>query len=98
VAAKQLKPVHPGEILLEEYMRPLRLSMNKLALGLRVPVTRVSEIVRGERKITPETAMRLAVYFNTTPDFWMNMQVHYDMTVARERLLPLIEREVQRLR
>ena len=71
---KLLKPVHPGEILREEYMAPLGLSANKLALDLRVPVTRISEIVNERRAVSPETALRLALYFRTTAEFWMNLQ------------------------
>src|SRR5216684_2490594 len=93
--AKKLAPVHPGEILREEYMRPLGLSMNRLALDLRVPVTRISEIVRGRRGITSDTALRLARYFNTTPQFWMNLQIHYDLEVAKDRELARIKRDVR---
>ncbi len=92
---KKLAPVHPGEILREEYMRPFGLSMNRLALDLRVPVTRISEIVRGRRGITSDTALRLARYFNTTPQFWMNLQIHYDLEVAKDRELARIKRDVR---
>ncbi|MFQ5723657.1 MAG: HigA family addiction module antitoxin [Terriglobia bacterium] len=91
---KPLKPIHPGEILREEFMVPLRLSMNKLALDLRVPVTRISEIVHGRRAITPDTALRLARYFRTTPRFWMNLQTHYDLEKAEEEERERIERDV----
>ncbi len=92
---KKLAPVHPGEILREEYMRPFGLSMNRLALDLRVPVTRISEIVRGRRGITSDTALRLARYFNTTPQFWMNLQIHYDLEVTKDRELARIKRDVR---
>ena len=93
--AKKLKPVHPGEILHEEFMKPLGLSMNKLALDLRVPVTRIAEIVHERRAISTDTALRLGRYFNTTPVFWMNLQVRYDLEVAEDELVDRIARDVQ---
>ena len=95
----KIKPVHPGEILREEFLAPLRLSMNKLALDIRVPATRVADIVHERRAISPETALRLARYFATTPDFWMNLQARYDLDIAedlsgseiRREILPLAE-------
>ena len=72
--ARKLEPVHPGEILREEFMKPVGLSMNKLALGLRVPVTRIAKIVHQRRAITTDTALRLGRYFKTTPVFWMNLR------------------------
>jgi len=95
--AKKLKPVHPGEILREEFLRPLGLSMNKLALDLRVPVTRIAEIVHERRAISTDTALRLARFFNTTPAFWMNLQVRYDLEVAEDELAHRIARDVQPL-
>jgi addiction module HigA family antidote len=82
--AKKLKPVHPGEMLREEFMKPLGLTMNRLALDLRVPLTRIGDIVHERRGITADTALRLARYFNNTPEFWMNLQSWYDLEVARE--------------
>jgi addiction module HigA family antidote len=76
-------------------MEPLQLSMNRLALDLRVPVTRIAEIVHGRRGVTPDTALRLARYFNTSPGFWMNLQSSYDLEVAQDKLSRVIEREVQ---
>ena len=76
-------------------MEPLQLSMNRLALDLRVPVTRIAEIVHGRRGVTPDTALRLARYFNTSPGFWMNLQTSYDLEVAQDKLSRVIEREVQ---
>ncbi len=90
-----LDPIHPGEILSEEFMRPLRLSNNALALALRVPATRIGEIVRGRRSITPETALRLARYFATSPDLWLGLQAEYDLRFAVRRLGPTVEREVE---
>jgi antitoxin HigA-1 len=96
--AAKLRPVHPGEILREEFMRPLCLSMNKLALELRVPVTRIAEIVNGRRAVTPGTALRLARLFGTTPDFWLNLQARYDLETARDKEQARVNREVQPLK
>ena len=93
--AKKLKPVHPGEILHEEFMKPLGLSMNKLALDLRVPVTRIADIVGERRGITADTALRLARYFRNAPVFWMNLQTRYDLEVAEDELSAKVERDVQ---
>jgi len=92
---KLLPPIHPGEILRAEFMEPLRLSMNRLALDLRVPVTRVSEIVHERRGITPDTALRLARYFDTSAGFWLNLQSAYDLEMAEDKLARTIEREVR---
>jgi len=78
-----LDPIHPGEILEEEFMKPLELSANALAHALDVPVTRVSEIVRGRRGMTADTALRLARLFGTTPEFWLGLQSDFDLRVAR---------------
>jgi len=94
-AQKLLPPIHPGEILRTDFMEPLRLSMNRLALDLRVPVTRIAEIVHERRGITPDTALRLARYFNTSAGFWLNLQTAYDLEVAEDKLRHTIEREVQ---
>jgi antitoxin HigA-1 len=94
---KKLKPVHPAEILHEEFMKPLGLSMNKLALDLRVPVTRIADIVGERRGITANTALRLARYFKSTPVFWMNLQTRYDLEVAQDELAAKVERDVQPL-
>ena len=80
------KPMHPGEILREQFMPEFRLSINRLARDLRVPVTRIGEIVHERRAITPDTALRLGRYFGTTPEFWMNLQTGYDLDVARTGL------------
>jgi addiction module HigA family antidote len=89
-------PMNPGEILREEFMQPLGLTMNRLGLELRVPVTRIAEIVHGRRGISPETALRLARYFNTSAQFWMNLQSAYDLAVAEDRSGGAIAREVTR--
>jgi len=91
-----MAPVHPGEILSEDFMKPLKLTVNKLALELRVPATRIGEIVHERRRVTAETALRLARYFRTNPEFWLNLQNFYDLEVSR-RLgkASEIERQVQ---
>jgi len=78
----QMPPLHPGEMLREEFMKPLGLSSNALAIELRVPVTRISEIVRERRGITADTALRLARYFNMSPEFWMRLQMDFDLESA----------------
>ena len=94
---KKVKPVHPGEILSEEFMAPLGLSMNKMAMDLRVPVTRIADIVNEKRGITAETALRFARYFNNSPVFWMNLQTRYELEVAQDELAAKVERDVQPL-
>ena len=92
--SKKLPPMHPCEILCEDFMKPLGISMNRLALDLRVPVTRISEIVHERRGITPDTALRLGRYFNTSPRFWMNAQSSYDLEVAQDELQATVKRDV----
>jgi addiction module HigA family antidote len=92
---KKLKPIHPGEQLREEFMKPYGLSMNRLAMDLHVPVTRIAEIVAERRGITTDTAFRLARYFKTTPQFWMNLQMHYEFEVAEDELAAKIDRDVR---
>jgi len=91
---RRLPPVHPGEILSEDLLKPLGLSLNRLGRDLRVPVTRVSEIVHGRRSITADTALRLARYFDTTPEFWMNLQAAYDLDAAQRASADRIVRDV----
>jgi len=93
--ARKLKPVHPGEILREEFMKPLGLSMNRLSLDLRVPLTRIADIVNGRRRITADTALRLARYFRNTPTFWMNVQTRYDLEIAEDEIAARVARDVQ---
>ena len=95
--SEKLPPIHPGEILNEDFMKPLGISMNKLALDLHVPVTRIAEIVHLRRGVTPDTALRLGRYFNTSARFWLNAQAAYDLEVAQDRLQRLIELEVHPL-
>lgn len=86
----ELPPIHPGEILREEYLLPLEMSAGALARRLQVPRTRIERIVAEETAISPDTALRLARFFATTPDFWMNMQVGYDLAVAKREKADLI--------
>jgi antitoxin HigA-1 len=95
--SEKLPPIHPGEILREDFLKPLGISMNRLALDLRVPVTRVGEIVHQRRGITPDTALRLGRYFNTSARFWMNAQSSYDLEVAEDELQAEVERDVRPL-
>ena len=92
------KPIHPGEMLLEEFMKPLELSANRLAMDLRVPVTRISEIVHGRRGVSADTALRLEQYFGMSAEFWMNMQRTFDLTSARQAQEKTIKDEVIRRR
>ena len=91
---KKLKPVHPGEVLLEEFLEPMGLSQNRLALDIRVPARRINEIVHGKRRITPDTALRLARYFATTETFWLNLQMRFELETEKDRLGDRLEREV----
>ena len=90
---KRLPPIHPGEILAED-LRDLDISLNELARSLRVPMNRISEIANGRRSITADTAMRLARYFGTSPEYWMNLQTSYDLAVAQRTKGEEIERAV----
>lgn len=90
----RLPPVHPGEVLHEDLMKPLGISINRLARELRVPVNRMSEIVNGRRGITADTALRLARYFATTPEFWMNLQAGFDLDSAQRVSADRIARDV----
>jgi addiction module HigA family antidote len=85
----------PGEMLLEEFLKPFGLSQHQLAMQIRVPSTRIGEIVRGKRAITPDTALRLARFFNNSPEFWLNLQQMHDLTKARLALSKIIEAEVR---
>lgn len=85
---KQLDPIHPGEILLEEFMLPLGISQNRLASDIDVPVSRIAGIVKGTRAITADTALRLGEYFGTSAEFWMNLQASYEMRIARQTYWP----------
>mgnify|MGYP001613898639 FL=1 len=92
---KKLHPVHPGEVLLEEFLKPMGLSQNRLALAIGVPPRRINEIVLEKRRITADTALRLARYFGTTPQFWLGLQTDYDLDTANTTLGSRLEREVK---
>jgi addiction module HigA family antidote len=94
---RTLPPVHPGEILREDLMKPLRISINRLARDLRVPVNRVSEIVNGRRGISADTALRLARYFKSSPEFWLNLQATFELQVAAREFGARIEKDVNPL-
>jgi addiction module HigA family antidote len=94
MARKKIAPVHPGEILLEEFLKPLELSQYWLAKEISVPPRRINEIVRGQRAISAGTALRLARHFGTSERFWLNLQAHYDLEVEKDRLGDRLTREV----
>ena len=94
MAKKKLPPIHPGEILLEEFLRPFGISQYRLAKDIRVPPRRINEIVRGQRSITADTALRLARFFRTTERFWLNLQTRYDLELEKDRLGNRLDREV----
>ena len=87
----KMRPIHPGEIIKEEYLEPLDMSVNALAMALRVPTPRINDVVRQKRAVTVDTALRLARYFNTTPEFWLNLQTSYDLKVAKESADKIIQ-------
>ncbi|MCX7692892.1 HigA family addiction module antidote protein [Tepidimonas taiwanensis] len=87
-----MRPIHPGEVLREEFLQPMGLSAHALALALGVPATRIHDIVRERRAVTADTALRLAAYFGNSPEFWMGLQADYDMAVARATLAETLER------
>jgi addiction module HigA family antidote len=91
---KRLPPVHPGEILRDDFLEPMKISVYTLAHAIKVPRSRVNDIVLGRRGISADTAFRLARYFGTTPEFWINLQSRYDLDVAERTLRRRIEREV----
>ena len=92
--ARRLAPVHPGDILLEEFLAPMGISQYRLAKDINVPPRRINEIVHGTRAVTADTALRLARYLGTTERFWMNLQTQYDLDLQRDRLGHRIEREI----
>jgi antitoxin HigA-1 len=90
----KMRPIHPGEVLREEFLVPLGITAHALAMALKVPAPRINDIVRERRSITPDTALRLARYFGTTPQFWLNLQASYDLKIAERELGSKIESEV----
>lgn len=92
--AEKLPPIHPGEVLLAEFLQPMGLSQNQLALAIRVPARRINEIIHGKRRITADTALRLARYFSMSPQFWLGLQMDYDLDVAEDAIGERLDREV----
>ena len=92
---KKLKPLHPGEVLQEEFLSPLGMSQNKLAIALRVPARRINEIVLGKRGVTADTALRLARYLKMSPQFWLGLQMDYELDLAEDAIEDKIEKEIQ---
>ncbi len=93
---KKISPIHPGEILLEEFLKPMNLSQNRLALDIRVPARRINEIVLWKRRITADTALRLARYFNMTAQFWLGLQMDYDLDITEDELSDELKRDIKR--
>jgi len=95
MSKKKMPPLHPGEILFEEFLKPMGLSQNRLALDIRVPARRINEIVQGKRRITADTALRLAKYFNMSAKFWLGLQIDYDLDVSEDKLADRLDKEIQ---
>jgi antitoxin HigA-1 len=93
--SNKLPPIHPGEILLEEFLKPMGVSQYRLAKDINVPARRINEIVHGTRAITPDTALRLSLYFGLSERFWINLQSRYDLEVEKDRLAGRLEKEVR---
>jgi antitoxin HigA-1 len=91
----KLQPVHPGEVLLEEFLKPMGLSQNRVAINIGVPPRRINEIILQKRRITADTALRLARFFGTSPEFWLGLQAQYDLDVTSDELGERLEREVK---
>ena len=90
-APPTMSPIHPGEVLLQEYLEPLGVTQHRLAVAIGVPPRRINEIVHGKRRVSADTALRLARYFGTTERFWLNLQSRYDLELERDRLAPALE-------
>jgi len=95
MAEEKLRPIHPGEVLQEEFLKPMGLSQNRVALDIGVPARRINEIVLGKRRITADTALRLARFFDTSPQFWLGLQMDYDLDVTEDSIAGRLEREVR---
>jgi addiction module HigA family antidote len=91
---RKIQPIHPGEILMEEFLTPLGLSQNQLANDIGVPPRRINEIVHGKRRITADTALRLAHYFKMSPQFWLGLQMDYDLDIEEDKLAARLNKEV----
>jgi addiction module HigA family antidote len=94
MSRKIILPIHPGEILLEEFLKPMDLSQNRLAMDIHVPARRINEIVHGKRRITADTALRLGRFFGNSPQFWLGLQMDYDLDVAEDSLKDRLDTEV----
>jgi addiction module HigA family antidote len=94
MSTEKMKPIHPGEILLEEFLKPMGLSQNQLANDIGVPPRRINEIVHGKRRVTADTALRLAHCFKMSPQFWLGLQMDYDLDIAEDKLSNRLEKEV----
>ena len=94
---KKISPVHPGEILYEEFLKPMKISQNQLGRELGVSPRRINEIIHGKRRITADTALRLSAYFGNSPSFWLGLQMDYDLDIAEDTLSGRIRREVRQL-
>ena len=97
MSPRKLSPIHPGEVLLEEFLVPMKISQYRLAKDIGVPPRRINEVVRGQRSITADTALRLARYFRTTERFWLNLQTRYDLEIVKDRLGNRLDHEVTAL-
>ncbi len=98
MAKRKLPPIHPGEILAEEFLRPLGITQHRLAKGIAVPPRRINEIVQGKRAVTADTALRLGKFFGMEAQMWMNLQSHYDLEVAKDAIAGKLDREVEVLK
>jgi len=94
MSGKKIPPIHPGEILLEEFLKTMNLSQNRLAMNMHVPARRINEIVLGKRRITADTALRLGRFFGNSPQFWLGLQMDYDLDVTEDNLKDRLNREV----
>lgn len=94
---KKIAPIHPGEVLMEEFLKPMNITQYRLAKDIRVPARRINEIVHGERSVSADTALRLARYFGSSAQFWLNLQASYDLETELDRIGSKIDREVRQL-
>ncbi|HEX5836377.1 MAG TPA: HigA family addiction module antitoxin [Anaerolineales bacterium] len=92
---KKLLPIHPGEVLLEEFIKPMNLSQNRLAIDIGVDARRINEIVLGKRSVTADTALRLARFFGNSPQFWLGLQTQYDLDITEDQIGKRLDREVR---
>lgn len=95
MTSKKMPPVHPGEILQEKFLKQMNLSQNRLALDIRVPARRINEIVHGKRRITAYTALRLGKYFKMSPQFWLGLQMDYDLDISEDQMADRLDNEIQ---